>query len=305
MRFLRLFAFSLLSLAPSIHSLPAPVPRWTRNVVVRQDDGTFSGPQTVHTVNTANTAAGTVTTTCDITLTPVQGPNGESLVREDQNCQISVNGQDTTSTTSTSTSNNGGTSNTGTTSSDGSSTTSSDNGTDTGAGTSTSSDTNSGTNSTTSSTTTSATTGTTSSSSGDGVTEDGPIVGEAPISAATAATDVAGAAPTSGSAAASSSVAGALASAVSAASSAVSPSSSGTSANDTAASATSSAFVIPGKTLSVLPIGLGVFAGISVIALIVVGLVTYERTKYRRAFRQRRLAEQGANMGYGGAMQQA
>jgi hypothetical protein len=34
--------------------------------------------------------------------------------------------------------------------------------------------------------------------------------------------------------------------------------------------------------LSVLPIGLGVFAGISVIALIVVGLVTYERTKYRK-----------------------
>jgi uncharacterized membrane protein YfcA len=32
----------------------------------------------------------------------------------------------------------------------------------------------------------------------------------------------------------------------------------------------------------VLPIGLGVFAGISVIALIVVGLVTYERTKYRK-----------------------
>lgn len=31
-----------------------------------------------------------------------------------------------------------------------------------------------------------------------------------------------------------------------------------------------------------LPIGLGVFAGISVIALIVVGLVTYERTKYRK-----------------------
>jgi hypothetical protein len=50
----------------------------------------------------------------------------------------------------------------------------------------------------------------------------------------------------------------------------------------------------------VLPIGLGVFAGISVIALIVVGLVTYERTKYRKAFRQRRLAETGAAMGYGG-----
>lgn len=43
------------------------------------------------------------------------------------------------------------------------------------------------------------------------------------------------------------------------------------------------AFTLPGKKLSVLPIGLGVFAGISVIALIVVGLVTYERTKYRKA----------------------
>lgn len=56
-------------------------------------------------------------------------------------------------------------------------------------------------------------------------------------------------------------------------------------------------FQIPGKTLSVLPIGLGVFAGILVIALIVVGLVTYERTKYRKAFRQRRLAETGPSMG--------
>ncbi|KAK2463192.1 hypothetical protein APHAL10511_004847 [Amanita phalloides] len=62
-------------------------------------------------------------------------------------------------------------------------------------------------------------------------------------------------------------------------------------------------FQIPGRTLSVLPIGLGVFAGIAVIALIVVGLVTYERTKYRKAFRQRRLAETGANMGYGGTSQ--
>ncbi|KAG6845904.1 hypothetical protein H0H87_000710 [Tephrocybe sp. NHM501043] len=62
----------------------------------------------------------------------------------------------------------------------------------------------------------------------------------------------------------------------------------------------SAAFEMPGKKLSVLPIGLGVFAGISVIALIVVGLVTYERTKYRKAFRQRKLAESGATMGYGG-----
>jgi len=65
------------------------------------------------------------------------------------------------------------------------------------------------------------------------------------------------------------------------------------------------AFQLPGKKLSVLPIGLGVFAGISVIALIVVGLVTYERTKYRKAFRQRKLAESGATMGYGGMAQRS
>lgn len=71
-----------------------------------------------------------------------------------------------------------------------------------------------------------------------------------------------------------------------------SPPSSGTTAGDqalasssgeaAAAAANASGFTIPGKKLSVLPIGLGVFAGISVIALIVVGLVTYERTKYRK-----------------------
>ncbi|KAI0743340.1 hypothetical protein C8Q80DRAFT_830843 [Daedaleopsis nitida] len=64
-------------------------------------------------------------------------------------------------------------------------------------------------------------------------------------------------------------------------------------------------FQLPGTQLSVLPIGLGVFAGISAIALIVVGLVTYERTKYRKAFRQRKLAESGASMGYGGMAQAA
>lgn len=70
-----------------------------------------------------------------------------------------------------------------------------------------------------------------------------------------------------------------------------------------------------------LPIGLGVFAGVSVIALFVVGLVTYERTKHRRVswsrfspivtesddgrsvqnFRKLRLEEAGNRMGYGAA----
>jgi hypothetical protein len=58
---------------------------------------------------------------------------------------------------------------------------------------------------------------------------------------------------------------------------------SGTAAAAVEASASpAAAFEIPGKQVQVLPIGLGVFAGVSVIALIVVGLVTYERTKYRR-----------------------
>lgn len=38
----------------------------------------------------------------------------------------------------------------------------------------------------------------------------------------------------------------------------------------------------PGKTLEVLPIGLGVFGGVSVVALVVVGVVTIERRKHRR-----------------------
>jgi hypothetical protein len=71
-------------------------------------------------------------------------------------------------------------------------------------------------------------------------------------------------------------------------------------AEQASASASQTPFVIPGKAVSVLPVGLGVFAGLVVIALIVVGLVTYERTKYRKAFRQRKLAESGAGMGYGG-----
>ena len=67
-----------------------------------------------------------------------------------------------------------------------------------------------------------------------------------------------------------------------------SPVNTGTTAPDTtpsdATATPQGAFQIPGKKISVLPIGLGIFAGISVIALIVVGLVTYERTKYRKVW---------------------
>ncbi|KAF9227263.1 hypothetical protein BS17DRAFT_775207 [Gyrodon lividus] len=59
------------------------------------------------------------------------------------------------------------------------------------------------------------------------------------------------------------------------------------------------AFSMPGRSLQVLPVGLGVFGGITAIAVFVVAFVTWERVKYRRAFRQRRLAEQGRPMRYG------
>ncbi|KAG1751657.1 uncharacterized protein EDB91DRAFT_1045690 [Suillus paluster] len=72
---------------------------------------------------------------------------------------------------------------------------------------------------------------------------------------------------------------------------------------DAAISATptvQAAFVLPGTSLQVLPVGLGVFGSITGITIIIVALVTLERVRYRRVFRERRLAEQGAMMGYGG-----
>jgi len=53
--------------------------------------------------------------------------------------------------------------------------------------------------------------------------------------------------------------------------------------------------------MQVLPIGLGVFGGITAIALLVIGYVMWERTKYRKNFRQRKkLADQAVAVGYGG-----
>lgn len=57
---------------------------------------------------------------------------------------------------------------------------------------------------------------------------------------------------------------------------------------------------IPGKQLSVLPIGLAVFGGLSLVTLVVVGIVTYERRKYRRQFRERKRIQVVGTRGYGG-----
>jgi len=73
-----------------------------------------------------------------------------------------------------------------------------------------------------------------------------------------------------------------------------------TSAFMTATPAVQAAFSMPGRSLQVLPVGLGVFGSITGITIIIVVLVTLERVRYRRVFRERRLAEQGAMMGYTG-----
>ncbi|KAG2148528.1 hypothetical protein BD769DRAFT_1412756 [Suillus cothurnatus] len=73
-----------------------------------------------------------------------------------------------------------------------------------------------------------------------------------------------------------------------------------TSASMSATPTVQAAFSMPGRSLQVLPVGLGVFGSITGITIIIVALVTLERIRYRRVFRERRLAEQGAMMGYTG-----
>lgn len=73
-----------------------------------------------------------------------------------------------------------------------------------------------------------------------------------------------------------------------------------TGASMSATPAVQAAFSMPGRSIQVLPVGLGVFGSITGITIIIVALVTFERVRYRRVFRERRLAEQGAMMGYTG-----
>lgn len=75
----------------------------------------------------------------------------------------------------------------------------------------------------------------------------------------------------------------------------------------TAASASSSAspgpaavvaFVMPGTSIQVLPVGLVVFGGITALAVFFVAFVTWERVRYRKSFRQQRMVENNS-FGYG------
>lgn len=59
-------------------------------------------------------------------------------------------------------------------------------------------------------------------------------------------------------------------------------------------------FSIPGRHILILPVGLIIYCVLTGITILVVLFMIVERMRYRRVFRQRRLAEQGAAMGYGG-----
>ncbi|KAK0225984.1 hypothetical protein IW262DRAFT_1359114 [Armillaria fumosa] len=281
-------------------------------VASRQLNG--NGTTTVQVVHEHQTTAGLMTQICTITLTPITDSSGQEAFIEVESCTESIGAQ------------NNGTSG----SSSASSVTSA---TDTSAAVNTATIA-SPTDTSSSSAVTSAAASTTQSAVGGGALSvngfSSVSVDASSASSSDTATVTAASSSETSSASASASAGGAIS--VNGFTSVSSDSSSATSttsaagttlaataaaaASDTAGSASAaaagsaaaaessetqtSAFTLPGKHLSVLPIGLGVFAGISVIALIVVGLVTYERTKYRKAFRQRKLAESGANMGYGG-----
>ncbi|KAJ7446164.1 hypothetical protein B0H11DRAFT_2085331 [Mycena galericulata] len=252
---------------------------------------------TVMTQSTTSTAAGDMTQTCVIALTPITDSNGNPAVQEVRTCTVTMGPVDNGSSFSNST---------------GSSSDSSDSSNSTTTDSSTT-DSSTSTDTTGSSTDTSSASATSTAAAGGAAVANG--VSSVAASASATGTDSASADATS----TASSVAGGGAAAISAnaismipasaaatvAANAVAtpPAVSAAAENASSASASASAFVVPGQTLQVLPIGLGVFAGISVIALIVVGLVTYERTKYRKAFRARKLAESGAGMGYGGMAQ--
>jgi len=268
----------------------------------RQEQQALSQPVTFKTVTTTQTQAGTITTTCNVTLSPVTAADGSTQIKQEKQCQFKV---DTGNNNSSSSSSNGNGGQTSTTS----------------AATETATQSQTQTESSTSSVSSSA------AATGTAVPAISEIgVGVIPVSA-TGTVSPPSSSQTSASASASTSAPPAVSvigpgqipvsatgtvsdASVSVSASATELVTSVSTLSDgqlstiistpSAAAAEQAAATTPGQKLEVLPIGLGVFAGVSVIALIVVGLVTYERTKYRKAFRQRKLAEAGANMGYGG-----
>jgi hypothetical protein len=319
--------FSLILLLGTLLVDAAPIssihPR--QDVSIMALDEPLTAPRTFQTVSSTQTNAGMVTLTCQVTQTPIQDPSGQqqNLIREEKLCMISVQGGNgqapidqpsgtlTTTTILTATSSAGGDNGGG----GGSSTTAPPTTpTDTGAQAS-------GTTATISPTSSLMTGSMVGSGVANGPTSDS---GSSTTSAASGGTptptptpgaggngngNTSGGANNGGGSATSPPDVSAIGASSVPANALPNQPSNGVPVSGTAAAAESSGtaapFELPGRQIAVLPIGLGVFAGISVIALIVVGLVTYERTKYRKAFRARKLAESGAGMGYGGMAERA
>ncbi|KDN33529.1 hypothetical protein RSAG8_13376, partial [Rhizoctonia solani AG-8 WAC10335] len=277
------------------------VARLKRTLLARQTP--FNGPTTVTTTRTVQTFAGTVVETCTITLTPVVA-NGQTLVREEKNCSTRLLSSSSSASPSTASATSATQSSSSTTTSKAatSSATSSAAVSQTSSAVTTSvtssaassaSTTSVAITSTTSSVVATSTSQPVTSSAAQATSSSAPAGGPAKeIGTQTVSATSPPATTTVSASAAPDRVA-----------SSTSPLAVSATPAQAEASPSTTQFTLPGKKLEVLPIGLGVFAGISVIALIVVGLVTYERTKYRKAFRQRKLAEQGAGMGYSGMSQ--
>ncbi|KDQ21479.1 hypothetical protein BOTBODRAFT_168738 [Botryobasidium botryosum FD-172 SS1] len=219
-----------------------------------RDAAPYNGPTSLQTTQSIVTAGGVLIETCNITLTPIVGPDGENLVREEKTCTLSSPSPTETPDAPAAT-------------------------TPSAVAVTTSVEVTTLTGTPTLTTTGATETPAAKPSSEPSETPDTETPAETPTPRPAAL----------GSASATPSVTATLAAqTVGAAAAAESVAPSETPLN------------LPGKSLSVLPIGLGIFAGISVIALVVIALVTYERTKHRKAFRERKLAEAGAGMGSGG-----
>ncbi|KAH9961367.1 hypothetical protein BC827DRAFT_344945 [Russula dissimulans] len=235
----RPIVFLALVLALFGQALAAPIARpATETFYRRQAQGTpLTQTVVTQTVQTTQTAAGPVTEICNITFTPINGPNGQPVVQVVRQCTVTPGEPPASVSSSSSLS------------------------TFTLPFTTT-------TSSISSTTTLSSSAPTSTSSQPNGVSVLG--ISSVPISAVTPPPQTSPSTTTT-SLKSTSSASG---------SPAVTVAPDNTSASPSATA--QAAFQIPGKKISVLPIGLGIFAGISVIALIVVGLVTYERTKYRK-----------------------
>ncbi|KZT68242.1 hypothetical protein DAEQUDRAFT_728044 [Daedalea quercina L-15889] len=141
-----------------------------------------------------------------------------------------------------------------------------------------------------------------SSDSGAAATGSAVVVGTSSVASSAVFATGAAASVSSAAAAAATSAVGAIDNNAGGAAASVSAASSASTAavSKTAVANAAVTFTVPGRHILILPVGLVVFCVITGIMLLIIVFQHFWRMQYRRAFRQRKLAEQGAPMGYGG-----